>query len=285
MKIEKKLIYVSLMSVFWSLVIVFNKNALNKGAVPLPFTLQTTMTSAMILLFYTFILKTKEIKKVKKHHLKFIILIGLFAAVAYSSGTYGLTLSTSINYGFLIKTTLVFTTLLAFLFLKEPINIKKIALIFTLLLGAYLITTGGALIIPRTGDVFIVLAAFCLSLAVIIQKPIVMELDPDVVTTIRAIFSSIFLLMIIPLISSNPFMVNDIKDMIFVSSFSALTVIFLSKTISVATASYMTMMTMMTPILVSVIGYFWLGESMNIIQILGGTLIIISGILIQKHEI
>ncbi|MHA1290597.1 MAG: EamA family transporter, partial [Candidatus Thorarchaeota archaeon] len=61
--------------------------------------------------------------------------------------------------------------------------------------------------------------------------------------------------------------------------------IFYVRTLSLATASYMTMMSMMTPVFVVVGGFLWLNETMNPFQIVGAAVILASGILIHELNI
>jgi uncharacterized membrane protein len=54
--------------------------------------------------------------------------------------------------------------------------------------------------------------------------------------------------------------------------------IFVYRTLKVSTASYLTMMSMLTPVIVSLLAIVFLGESLVWIQVIGAGLIILSGI-------
>ena len=79
---------------------------------------------------------------------------------------------------------------------------------------------------------------------------------------------------------------NFVPSFVLISAIlSTLTIIYLNKLLNLATASYATMMTMVVPVIVTVLGLIFLKEPINIFQILGGIIIIISGILVQKKNI
>ena len=65
---------------------------------------------------------------------------------------------------------------------------------------------------------------------------------------------------------------------------SAFTTVYISKTISVSSVSYQTMMSMLTPVVNIYLGMTFLKEAINIYQILGGFLIIGSIILAQDKR-
>ena len=56
--------------------------------------------------------------------------------------------------------------------------------------------------------------------------------------------------------------------------------IFVYRTLKVSTASYLTLMSMLTPVIVSVLAILFLGETLVLVQVIGAGLILISGIVI-----
>ncbi len=285
MKIDKKLIYILLFSIFWSISIFVNKVALNSGVKEVPYTIQTTIVSCLLLTIYNILTKRKEFKKIKLEHLKILLLIGIFVGTAYILSIYGLRLSTSINYGFLIKSSIVFTLLLAYIFLKEKMGKVKVILMIAFIIGVYLVTTKGKMIIPKTGDLLILATAFCFSTALIIQKPLTVKIHPDIVSLGRVFFALLVILFLIPIMKLNILKIIGLKYVLISGLFAASLTIFLSKTISISSASYLTMMSMMVPVIVAVLGLIFLKEPMNIFQIVGGLMIIVSGVLTQKKNI
>jgi drug/metabolite transporter (DMT)-like permease len=56
----------------------------------------------------------------------------------------------------------------------------------------------------------------------------------------------------------------------------------MNKAIRVANVTYYTMMNMLVPVINGIMGIMLLNESINLIQIVGGVILLISGILVQK---
>jgi uncharacterized membrane protein len=61
--------------------------------------------------------------------------------------------------------------------------------------------------------------------------------------------------------------------------------IFLYRTLKVSTASYLTMMSMLTPVIVSLLALVFLGESLIWIQVVGAGMILLSGIVVYFSDI
>jgi len=60
---------------------------------------------------------------------------------------------------------------------------------------------------------------------------------------------------------------------------------YLNNTLKISSASYMTMMSMITPVIVSLLAIIFLGETLIWIQILGAGLIILSGVVTHFSSI
>jgi|SaaInlStandDraft_4_1057021.scaffolds.fasta_scaffold140474_1 drug/metabolite transporter (DMT)-like permease len=167
MKHNKGFLFVFLFSLFWAIDTIISKYAFNQGMNPYVFSYQSLILSAIGLLIYS--KKTKA--KFTKKHVKYMIFLGILAnGIGSLFSAYGLKLSNSTNYGFLIKTTLIFAIVFSTILLKEKITSKKIGFGLLLLFGAYLISTAGMNLIPNPGDIFIIIAAGFYSLVSILSK-------------------------------------------------------------------------------------------------------------------
>ncbi len=282
---KKGLIYVTLFSLAWAIQTIINKIAVNRGIEPLSFSYQTVFGAAVILFLYIILVRAKDFKEVKIKSLPSLIAVGVLGSgVATILTFYGLKYSTSINYGFLIKSTIIFSILLAFVFLKEKITIKKVALMIVLLLGAYLISTKGQTIYPKAGDLIILAAAFFLSTANVMAKPLLKKYSAELVTFFRTFFGALVILIFVPFIVPKFYLIQDIPLFILRSIFVFLSLFFLNKAIKATNVSYLTMMSMMYSVFVVILGYFILNETLSLIQAIGGVLIIVSVILIQRSR-
>jgi drug/metabolite transporter (DMT)-like permease len=194
----------------------------------------------------------------------------------------------------------VTTILFAWILLREKLTALKVITVFLMLIGVYLLTTQGQVLVPQAGDIFLIAACFCWSLgSVLVRKYLKNQpLDPDVVTMQKPLASFPILLVLagIYLVASNlAGKANELisccsvssGDLIYVlltGSCLAIAWIFIYRTLKVSTASYLTMMSMLTPVIVSILAILFLGESLTWIQAIGAGLIILSGIVIYFSD-
>lgn len=283
--VDKKLLLVSIFSLVYALFIFINKLALNANIKPFNFVIQTTLVSVSLLSAYAIVAKKREIKKIDTQVRVKLMLIGLFTSSAFVIGNYGLRLSSSINYSFLIKSSLIFSILLAFILLKENLGKAKIFLMLVFIIGVYLVTTGGEIIIPRIGDLLIIIAAFTLSCATIVQKQLSNKVDPYIIGWGNRLSGLLFLFFVALIFKINFYEIIAPRIILTAGFLSAGVVVYLNKTIAVSSVSYATMMSMVVPVLNLVLGLIFLNETMGTVQLLGGVLIILSGIFVHKLKI
>ena len=150
--INKKFIYINIFSFSWSLKIFFNKIALIKGVNPIAFITQAVFVSTIILTIYVLVKNKSEIKNLNVNIYKGLFFAGFFLGMGYVIGLYGLKYSTSINYSFAIKSSIIFTPLLAIFILKEKRDKNRVFLVIAFIIGLFLIISGGKFILPRAGE-------------------------------------------------------------------------------------------------------------------------------------
>ena len=207
-----------------------------------------------------------------------------------SAGVYlveflALKYSPAINFSFLIRTVMLFTFVFSFIFLGEKITKKKMILATLLLIGAYLVTTKGQAISLTRGDLFTLLQAALIALGNNVLGKM---------ATNR---------MSVALTASSSVLIGFIPKIIIAVSFTQ--IVFPSRTISIislavvyilltqlrfnayknASASYVTMVFSFTPVFVFVMAVLFLKESLTPVQIVGGSLIILAGILVEKLKV
>jgi len=285
MGIDKKLIYVLTFSILLSLLITFGKFVLNLGINPLIYMLYYQCVAFGFLFIYTFIIRKQKLNFLNRKNIKNLLIFSFIISLGLIASIFGLEMSTSINYGFILKSTVIFGPLLAFFFLNEKLSKIKIVLIPIFLLGVYLVSTNGGVIIPQRGDILILTAAFLFSVTDVLVKRLTKNIDVNslvvsrgfLITFFMFIFSIIFVKDLTPNI---PFI--HLLTAGFIAAGSQL---FLLKTIAECSVSYLSMMTMAVPVIVSILGLIFLKENMSLFQIIGGIIIIISGILTQKKNI
>lgn len=283
---------ISLFSLFWALQIFVSKLAFEAGENPVSFTIQAGIVALFVLAIYILPRKGHEFRNLSKGLTAKLLLAN---AVHFGLGIFfcnaGTALTSAINAGFLVKFGLVTTTLLAWLVLHEKMTLSKMIAVLTMLIGSFFISTRGNFIVPHVGDILIILACLCWSTANVLVRKILKDsaISDEVVTLLRPV-AGIPLLLAFVLIS--PIYPEPVRNVFYVNIFEvrfpflvvangfflALLFLYLNKTLKVASASYMTMMSMITPVIVTALAVAVLNEEMNWIQIVGAILIISSGV-------
>lgn len=283
--IPKRLVYSSTVAILLSLSIFFKKIALTKGVPPMTLLIQFLLIAAIILNINLLFFQRKYIKKIKnikRWEWKNAFFAGFLLISAYLTSTYGLRFTTSINYSFIIKSNLIFIPILAFFFFQEKITKEKIFLAFTFFSGIYLVTTEGKFILPYFGDLLIVVAAFFFSFFSIINKKLVKMLEPEIISWGVTSCAAIFALMLIFILKINVFSSIGILFVFLSGLTEALIILFMNKTIRITSMTYYVMMTMFVPVINLILGISFLNETINFIQLIGGIVLIISGIMVQR---
>ena len=292
-------------SAFWALQIFVSKLGLNAGAKVLPFQMVISVAATITIAILLWPKTNAPLRQLFKQ--RPALFWELFLANAIQAGVgailniIGIAWTDAINAGFLVKIATVTTVFFAWLILKESISGLKIAIVFLMLFGAYLLTTKGQTLLPRKGDLFILGACVCWSMgSVLVRKTLrTQAVNADVVTMQKPLASLPVFLVLIGISQFSPNLFGSLQLVLNCCTFSpnyliyaigsgiclALTWIFLFRTLSVATASYMTLMSMITPIIVSALALAFLDERLVLIQIAGGGLIILSGIAIYFSDI
>ena len=291
-------------SIFWALQIFFAKLGFNAGAGVIPFQILTTAIAFIVLVIVILPkVKTQFSQLFKNQRPLFWNLYwanGIQAGLGTSLALVGIALTDAINAGFLVKFTTVTTILFAWIMLKEKISPLKVVTLILMFLGVYLLTTRGQILIPKPGDIFLIAACVCWSLGSVLVRKFLKDqpLDPDVVTMQKPLASFPILLLLagiavaytnltgIPgdLFSCCTVSSADLTYALLTGFCLAMAWIFIFRTLKVSTASYLTLMSMLTPVIVSVLAIVFLGESLVAIQLIGAGLIIFSGVVIYFSD-
>jgi drug/metabolite transporter (DMT)-like permease len=282
----------------WALQIFVTKLGFNAGAQVLPFQTLSIVTAILILAILILPKYGAEfgnfIKRQPPLFWKLFFANGIQSGLGTCLSIIGISLTEAINAGFLVKLATVSTILFSWLILKERLTVIKILMVITMLSGAYMLTTKGQVLLPRIGDLFILAACVCWSLGnVLVRKFLKTEpIKVDIVTFQKPIAGLPVILALVgvsiwnpefffgnqsvlsccnPSLSSLPFALGN-------GICLAMTWTYLNRTLKVSTASYMTMMSMVTPVIVSVLAMVFLHETLAWIQVAGAGMIILSGV-------
>ena len=216
-------------------------------------------------------------------------LLLLFIGLIYTLGvtlveTLALKSSPAVNFSFLIRTVILFTIILATIFLKEALTLKKLILAGLILAGSYLLTTQGQKLILSRGDLFTLLEALMLGFLTISQKTAVQKFGAPLTASAAFIFSLVPFLMLL-LATGQIHWPKAPLIIPLLAVFNIGITQFKLQGLKYASASYVTMIFSFTPIFVSLLAIPLLHETLTPIQILGGALIILAGIGVEKLKI
>lgn len=279
--------YVSLFSLFWALNILVSRWAIAQGVHPLTLTFQMSLLTIFFLLLYLVAIKSRKIFSGSTSSKVGVIISSLIAGgLANVIGYQGLALSTATNYGFLVKLATVFTIIFAFFFLGEPLSKKKWFFVLVSILGAYFLSTRGNLLTPHMGDILIILSAVGYSSAtIIVRKVLKRDMDPDIVSLYRAVFGIVPAFLAVLLFAKPLFSLQFAFPLVLAALTNSLLYIYLNKTLQVASASYMTLMSMSVPVIVAVVAVPLFGDQLNTWQWIGAFLIVVGGIATQTTRV
>jgi drug/metabolite transporter (DMT)-like permease len=289
---------VMMFSAFWALQIFVTKLGFNAGAEALPFQILSIITAILILALMILPNSGREFRNLFKQQPRLFWQLFFANGIQSGLGTYlsilGISQTEAINAGFLVKFATVTTILFAWVILNERLTYIKVMMVLTMLSGAYLLTTKGQIIIPRIGDLFIIAACICWSLGnVLIRKYLINKpVSVDIVTFQKPISGLPVILVLVGISIWNPGVFLGTQSANSCCQMSApvllyglgngfclaMTWMYLNHTLKTATASYMTMMSMATPVIVSLLAMIFLKETLDWVQVVGGGMIVMSGV-------
>ena len=141
---KSPLFNVLLFSAFWAFQIVIAKLGFIAGAMVLPFQIILILTAIATLTVLLLPKSGPDLGQLFKHRpslfWKLFLANSIQAGLGTSLSIIGIALTDAINAGFLVKLATVTTILFAWIILKEKLSALKIAVVFMMLIGAYLLT-------------------------------------------------------------------------------------------------------------------------------------------------
>ncbi len=248
----------------------------------------SSLISSVILFFYFLPNKAfkKQFKKFK--NIKLIFPTGLMIGLGNLIAFIALRLTTATNYTLIAKTSVLITPILAYFIIKEKVNKKLWPLIAVVLAGVWLLTGNLKLVLNFSGDSLALLAAITISLDFIFQKKALNKLNPEVVAFWRRLVSGILVgLMWVLTPNLGRTSLIDLKLICIVSLLFVFMSIFLSKAIKSQPVTDFNLVINLGPIFLLIGAYFFLGERLNIIQLIGSGLILSSIVgynLVKKYD-
>ncbi len=284
-KPSKGLIFSLSTSFLWAVSIVNLRFLMNSGGNVINITFWINLVAAIFWIPF-FVKHIRSYLKLSKKYKILLVLIAL-------TSTFGINLLQSLalkyspaaNFAFLYRTVVVFTIILAWMFFKEKITRSKVILTAFILVGSYLLIMKGQQFILTKGDIYTLLMAVCGAfVANILIKHTVAKMHPDISASVISLLTVLTLFPVI-FVSQSLSVPNNIILILFGGFIAFLQIATRNRAYKIVSASYITMIVSLTPVFVTVMSFFLLGEKLEPIQIVGGLMIVSSGVLAEKLKI
>ncbi|MBP6994219.1 DMT family transporter [Candidatus Woesebacteria bacterium] len=284
MRISKGFTFTFISAFAWAVTISLSKFAFQGGENVYTLAFWTTIFAIP---FWALLLlnNKKELKTIPKAGVYVLLGMGLNSIILSILESFAIKFSTAINYSFLIRSVLLFTVLFALIFLNETLTRKKIVLVVLTLVGAYLLTTKGQILSLSLGDGLTLLeAAFIAFGNNILGKLSTKNMSANIASA-GSFFVSVVPIAIIALINNAVVFPKFPLLLVGITVFSILITTMRFRAYRHASASYVTMIFSFTPVFVALIAYFFLHETITLIQVVGGGMMVLAGIATEKLKI
>ena len=280
--ISRGFIYVLLFSLSWAMDSVIAGYAFSKGSSIFVYGYQRACVSAILFFIYLqMVSKDSPKRKLKSKHIFYLIGLGVIAGgFGNYFGFQGIKHS-AVNYGFLMKTTVIFVPILEFFILRNIITYRHVFFIVALLFGALLISSKGELQIPVKGDLYTIIAAFCYAIINVFSKFFVRKNSSEYMSLFRAIGGGLVLFIIAFSSDEDLIQESNIWLAVIGGSFASLLYFFLYKALEIESATYVSMVGMSFSVFTAILSYVVLGQKLIPIQWLGAVIILFSAVMIE----
>ncbi len=282
---SKGLLFGLATAILWACSLVNTRFLLLHGEQPLNLTIWIGlgMAAPWLFLFYR---HHREYRALPKKYKWYLLGIGIASSVGLNLlQSVTLAHTPAVNFSFLYRTIVVFTIILAYIFFKEAITVKKWILAGLILFGSYLFTTSGKGITLSTGDVYtLVYALSAAFIANILIKHTVAKMHPDLSGAAISIVATMSLLLY-GIASGTLHVSGHMPFILLGAAFSFLMTMARNRAYKVASASFVTMIVSLTPVFVGILSYPLLHERLTPVELLGGTIIVGSMFFVEKFHI
>ncbi len=233
--------------------------------------------------------KYKPVQVVKRNIRHFLVLGICFSGIGILMKLWGLSYTTATNASFVMSLSSMAVAFFAFLLLKEKAHRGFYLVALAMIGGVYLVTTGGQWLMPRKGDIIILVLAFLIGFMQVYGKRVLKTLSVLEVSFGRSLVGMIFLGLLIPLFSERGFgSIPSFPVLLLVLAngvtFSSSIMLFY-KALQVEGASNTGMFSLLVPVITTVFGYLLLDEGLNLYQIIGGSVILVGSYWISRSRV
>ena len=230
-----------------------------------------------------------KIKRNFKDLLKMILIRGVFGSAFLSIGLY---LTDGIRAILFTKMEPYFVLGWHWLLLREKIQKRHLILLTTHIIGAIILSTGGSFVSfgrSQLGDLFVILAMVLFALSYIYGRKLSQNLGARTPTMITTGIGGLILLPIsLFFISSHVWDVTSVGWLYLISStilFNVFGLTFWFASLKTVKGWMVSAFRSLGPIAGMPFAYFFFGETLSLIQITGGVIVLITSALIAREHL
>lgn len=243
--------------------------------------LRFAISSFLLLVIFSFKLKGLTFKTVKSG-----FIAGFFLFLAYLFQTIGLQFTTASNGGFITGFSVILVPLFSSVIFKTPPSRENIIGAIFAFIGLIFISFKGLSAI-NIGDFMVFICAIAVAFHILFVGIYSRYNDSALLTVIQILTVTIFSLVFVPF--SGDFTIphrSDVWFAIVFCAFFATVVAYLIQTSmqKFTSSSHTALIFSGEPVFAGIFGYFFLGETFDLLQIVG-CLLILSGMLISELKI
>ena len=285
----RSVVYLLIYALLISMGHILQKMVLNHGVDRFVFAFLRITSGFFIITLLLMKKKFRPVPVIKKNIRHFIVLGICFSGLGILMKLWGLSLTTATNAAFILSLSSVAAVLFAFFLLKEKAVNRFYAIVLMMIIGVYLVTTGGEHLLPQIGDLIIVALAFLIGFMQVYGKKVLETLSVLEISFGRSMVGMIFLGLLIPIFAPKGFgTIPNFPVLLLVLAnglvFSGSIILFY-KALQAEGASNASMFALLVPVLTAVLGYLFLGEMLNFYQVIGGLIILAGSFLISRIKI
>ena len=270
-----------------SIVIV---SVLSKQISPIPLSFMAYLTAIPFMTIFALMQKFQLKQLFSRFRKDFTQLLILRTIIAQLLLLYGLSITLAIRAAFITRFELVFVFIFSIILLKEKVRIHKIVLIILLLFGAFLFTTSGNISIFNSlllGDLFIIISMAFLAYTYLPSAKIIKQIN------IPSLLLPLYILAVIILLPAVLIFFPTELAITMDKFYLLLTYVIVFHTFGLS-LWYLALKTVkpwvvaamlsLTPLISSLLAFFWLGQILFPVQMIGGAMIIVSTFFIGREN-
>lgn len=246
------------------------------------------MLGSAILFIIAKLRKETISKKILRNNLKDLgLLIGLRFIVGQLILNYGLANTSAIKAIFFTKIEPFFVLILGWFILKEKVKAKYLLLLGIHLFGAILLSTGGFSFIPQIGDLLVIVGMFSVASSYIVGKRISHAMGATFGNAVPMSIASLILLPFAIFLSPH-LLIYPAKGweslVIYVILFDVIALTLWFSSLKFLKGWIVSALRYVGPILGAPVAYFMFGQTLNINQVIGAGIIVMTSLLIAREH-